>query len=206
MANKTAAIYMNYKKADGTWGFAKPLVKGNGRLKPLWIVLADGTGELHPEARYKVMWYESGKKKSEDAGQDPDVALATLSRREKSLDAKAEGLTVLDDKESKGRVLLSAAIAVYVDDAADSTTVLWSGSTAASLGVGEQFCDAIALTLDSAHDYWIAVHGTSSANLKVSTTVPTQLLGAGYLTGDQTGVTTVVPSATEIAISRVISA
>lgn len=45
--------------------------------------MADGTEEHHPEARYKVMWYESGKKKSEDAGQDPDVAVATLNRREK---------------------------------------------------------------------------------------------------------------------------
>jgi hypothetical protein len=44
---------------------------------------------------------------------------ATNPGREKSLEAKALGLTVLDDKESKGRVLLSAAIAVYVDDAAD---------------------------------------------------------------------------------------
>jgi hypothetical protein len=88
----------------------------------------------------------------------------------------------------------------------DSTTVLWSGVAGASLAVGENFCDAIALTLDSAHDYWIFVHGTSSANLKVSTTVPTQLLGSGYVSGDQTGVTTVFPSATEIALSRVVSA
>jgi integrase/recombinase XerD len=51
--------------------------------------------------------------------QDPDVAVATLNRREKGLEAKASGLTVLDDSEAKGRVLLSAAIAVYVDDAAD---------------------------------------------------------------------------------------
>ena len=126
MANKTAAIYVNYKKAEGTWGFAKPLVKGNGRIKPLWIVLTDGTEEHHPEARYKVMWYESGKKKSEDAGQDPDVAVATLNRREKGLEARAAGLAVLDDKESAGRVLLSDAIAVYLADAKDKAAKTYS--------------------------------------------------------------------------------
>jgi hypothetical protein len=57
----------------------------------------------------------AGKKKFELCGEDADVAVAAISRREKSL----EGLTVLDDKESKGRVVLSAAIVVYVDDAAD---------------------------------------------------------------------------------------
>lgn len=118
MANTTAALYLNYKKADGKWTMGKPAVKGNGRLKPLWVMV-DGKEEHHPEARYKVSWYDNGKKRFEDVGQDPDVAIATLSRREKSLEAKAEGLTVLDDKESKDRVLLSAAIAVYVDDAAD---------------------------------------------------------------------------------------
>src|ERR1700685_679466 len=118
MANTTAALYANYKKADGKWTMGKPAVKGNGRLKPLWVMV-DGKEEHHPEARYKVSWYEDGKKRFEDSGQDPDVALATLSRREKSLEAKAEGLTVLDDKESKGRVLGSAAISTYLDDAAD---------------------------------------------------------------------------------------
>jgi integrase/recombinase XerD len=106
------------KKADGKWTMGKPAVKGNSRLKPLWVMV-DGKVDHHPEARYKVSWYDSGKKRFEDVGQDPDVALATLNRREKSLEAKASGLTGLNDSEAKGRVLLSAAIAVYVDDAAD---------------------------------------------------------------------------------------
>jgi hypothetical protein len=65
----------------------KPALKGNGRLKPLWVMV-DGKAEHHPEARYKVSWYDNGKKRFEDVGQDPDVAVATLSRREKSLEAK----------------------------------------------------------------------------------------------------------------------
>ena len=56
--------------------------------------MVDGKEEQHPEARSKVSWYDSGKKRFEDVGQDPDVAIATLSRREKSLEAKASELTV----------------------------------------------------------------------------------------------------------------
>jgi integrase/recombinase XerD len=118
MANKTATLYINVKQADGKWKFLRPVTKGNGRLKQGWA-LADETPTQFADFNYYVSWYENGKKRFELCGKDTDVAVAAVSRREKSLEAKAEGLTVLDQKESKGRVLLSAAIAVYVDDAAD---------------------------------------------------------------------------------------
>jgi hypothetical protein len=70
-----------------------------------------------------VSWYDSGKKRFEDVGQDPDVAIATLSRREKSLEAKASGLTVLDDSEaleqqmnSPSRRLSASALRVIAQD------------------------------------------------------------------------------------------
>lgn len=55
MANRTATLYIHYKKADGTWAYAKPIVKANGRIKPLYV-LADGKEKHHPEARYKVVF------------------------------------------------------------------------------------------------------------------------------------------------------
>ena len=118
MANKTASLYVNVKMPDGKWKFLRPVTKGNGRLEAGWALVGE-TPTQFADFNYYVSWYESGKKRFELCGKDTDVAVATISRREKSLEAKAEGLTVLDEKESKGRVLLSAAIAVYVDDAAD---------------------------------------------------------------------------------------
>jgi len=74
----------------------------------------------------------------------------------------------------------------------DSTTVLWSGSASCSVGAGEQFCDAISLGLDAAHDYYIAIHGTSGAPYKIAT-IPTAL-------GDQTGVTTIPSISNELML------
>jgi hypothetical protein len=48
-------------------------------LKPLWVVV-HGEEEHHPEARYKVSWYDNGKRRFEDVGQDTDVAVAAISR------------------------------------------------------------------------------------------------------------------------------
>ena len=78
MANRTATLYIHYKKPDGTWAYAKPVVKANGRIKPLSVLL-EGKEKHHPEARYKVSWYESGRKRFEDVGQDADVAVAALA-------------------------------------------------------------------------------------------------------------------------------
>jgi hypothetical protein len=88
-----------------------------------------------------------------------------------------------------------------------STNVTFSGGTP-SLTAGENFSDNISLALDGAHDYWIAVHGTSGATLKVNNVdvVPGYLFGTGYTSGDQTGVSTIPSSVTnEVVFSRVVT-
>jgi len=42
MANKTASLYLNIRKPDGTWTFTRPAVSNNGRLKPL-VAIVDGS-------------------------------------------------------------------------------------------------------------------------------------------------------------------
>lgn len=51
MANKTASLYLNIRKPDTSWTFARPPASNNGRLKPL-VALVDGREERHPEAKY----------------------------------------------------------------------------------------------------------------------------------------------------------
>jgi hypothetical protein len=34
MANKAAALYLNIRKSDGSWTFARPAMSSNHRLKP----------------------------------------------------------------------------------------------------------------------------------------------------------------------------
>lgn len=67
----------------------------------------------------QVSWYESGRKRFEDVGQDADVAVAALNRREKALEAIAAGLEVKGEGKDKGRVTVSAAISVYLSDTKD---------------------------------------------------------------------------------------
>lgn len=144
MANRTATLYIHYKKTDGTWAYAKPVVKANGRIKPL-SVLADGKEKHHPEVRYKVSWYESGRKRFEDVGQDADVAVAALNRREKALEAIAAGLEVKGEGKDKGRVTVSAAISVYLADTKDGKAPKTYTSRKRTLDLFQQSCAKIFL-------------------------------------------------------------
>ena len=142
MANRTATLYIHYKKADGKWAYAKPVVKANGRIKPLYV-LADDKEKHHPEARYKVSWYESGRKRFEDVGQDADVAVAALNRREKALEAIAAGLEVKGEGKDKGRVTVSAAISVYLADTKDGKAPKTYTSRKRTLDLFQQSCSKI---------------------------------------------------------------
>ena len=144
MANRTATLYIHYKKADRTWAYAKPVVKANGRIKPLYV-LVDGKEKHHPEARYKVSWYESGRKRFEDVGQDADVAVAALNRREKALEAIAAGLEVKGEGKDKGRVTVSAAISVYLSDSKDGKAPKTCTSRKLTLELFRQSCSKIFL-------------------------------------------------------------
>ena len=79
MANKTASLYLNVRRPDGTWTFARPAVFNNGRLKPL-VAIVEGSEQKHPEAKYYLFWYEGEKRRTKPIGQDPSLALTELQR------------------------------------------------------------------------------------------------------------------------------
>jgi hypothetical protein len=53
MANTAASLCINIRRFNGTWTFARPVVTGNGRLKPLYA-LVSGKEEKDPEGRYRL--------------------------------------------------------------------------------------------------------------------------------------------------------
>ncbi len=110
--------------------------------EPLYV-LADGKENHHPEARYKVSWYESGRKRFEDVGQDADVAVA--DRREKALEAIAAGLEVKGEGKDKDRVTVSAAVSVYLSDTKDGKAHKIYTSRKRTLELFEQSCSKIFL-------------------------------------------------------------
>lgn len=94
----------------------------------------------------------------------------------------------------------------------DATVVEWSSSPTVSFVAGEIFSDALALPLDTAHDYWIVVYmqtGSGAINVGNGAQLLPFDVTTGYITGDKTGLTTggTVPSGInpEETIYRVIS-
>jgi integrase len=92
-----------------------------------------------------VSWYESGRKRFEDVGQDADVAVAALNRREKALEAIAAGLEVKGEGKDKGRVTVSAAIAMYLSDTKDGKAPKTYTSRKRTLELFQQSCSKIFL-------------------------------------------------------------
>ena len=82
----------------------------------------------------------------------------------------------------------------------DSTPVTFGGSATPAMSAGLNLSDAISLALDASHDYYVAGYNDSGDSsfwgIKPAVTDPSYSLGVvgGYLTGDQTGVSTVAPA------------
>jgi len=79
----------------------------------------------------------------------------------------------------------------------DSTAVTFGGSATPTLSAGQNLSDAIALALDTTHDYWVCAYndtGDSSFwGLKPAVQDNSSTIGVvgGYISGDQTGVSTI---------------
>jgi hypothetical protein len=78
-------------------------------------------------------------------GQDADVAVAALNRRENALEAIAAGLEVKGEGKDKGRVTVGAAIAVYLSDTKDGKAPKTYTSRKRTLELFQQSCSKIFL-------------------------------------------------------------
>jgi integrase/recombinase XerD len=114
MANRTASLYLNIRKPDGKWTFARPVVANNNRLKPL-VALVGGREEKHPEAKYYLFWYEGKDRRSKLIGQDPSLALTELEKHERRQEYLAVGGEVKDDSDRK-RITIRDAAPQWIDD------------------------------------------------------------------------------------------
>ena len=114
MANKTASLYLNIRKPDGKWTFARPAMSSNNRLKPL-VALVAGRQEKHPEARYYLFWYEGKDRRSKPIGQDPSLALTELQKHERGREYIAAGGEVKDDPQRK-RITIRDATEQWIED------------------------------------------------------------------------------------------
>jgi integrase/recombinase XerD len=100
---------------DGSRPFLDPVFSGNGKLKPLYAVVA-GTPEHHPEGSYFLRYAgPDGKRVWHPVGNDPQLALNAKQKREKSL-----AVELVDDDPAPKRTILSEGIEEYLAEVKDA--------------------------------------------------------------------------------------
>ena len=70
-------LYLRVRLPDGTYPYLKASYASNGRLPPHYAVRNGRTAEF-PGSTYHLRYTVAGKRKWEDAGSDPALALTRL--------------------------------------------------------------------------------------------------------------------------------
>jgi len=86
----------------------------NGRLRPDYVLVA-GQEQHHPEGRYYIEWRENGRRARRAAGRDAAEADNTRKRQQAILDAKANGIQVLEKQKTGDRSVMNV-VASYLDE------------------------------------------------------------------------------------------
>jgi integrase/recombinase XerD len=94
-------IKIRVRLSDGTYPFLDPVLSANGKVKPFYAVV-DGKPEHHPEGAYFLRYAKNGKRVWERVGNDAQLALTAKQKLEKTLEAKAVGVQVVEDARSPG--------------------------------------------------------------------------------------------------------
>jgi integrase/recombinase XerD len=107
-------IKIRVRLSDGTYPFLDPIESANGKLKPFYAIV-DGKPEHHPEGTYFLRYAKNGKRVWERVGNDSQLALTAKQKREKTLEAKAVGVEVVEAGPVTGKQTpLTEAIAEYL--------------------------------------------------------------------------------------------
>jgi integrase/recombinase XerD len=108
---------------DGSRPFLDPVLSGNGKLKPLYALI-QGNAEHHPEGTYFLRYGKNGKRVWERVGNDAQLALTAKQKREKSLEAKAVGVELVEDAPVAGKQTpLTEAVAEYLAEVKNSKAI-----------------------------------------------------------------------------------
>ena len=101
LTHRGHAMKVRVRLSDGTYPFLDPIESANGKLKPFYAIV-DGKPEHHPEGNYFLRYAKNGKRVWERVGNDAQLALTAKQKREKTLEAKAAGIEVVEDRRSPG--------------------------------------------------------------------------------------------------------
>jgi integrase len=113
MANRECNLTKRVLTRRG-WRHCRVVVAANGRVKP-HLVIVQGEQESHPEGAYYLEWRNGTKRVRLSVGKDAAVATARRLTKEAELNARNNGVAVVETGKN-GHRSLSAAIDDYLAD------------------------------------------------------------------------------------------
>ena len=112
MANRVAWLSKRVK-IGGQWFVRKPIVKPTGFVTEK----VEHNGQsIHAPGSFVLEWYEAGKRQRKPLSDSTGEAQDALRKKLQTLEARAHGLTVVEDKGAKGKVSLEAAVRGYLEE------------------------------------------------------------------------------------------
>lgn len=112
MANRVAWLTKRVK-IGGKWLVRKPIIKTSGFVAEK--VVHDGHS-VHAPGTFVLDWYEAGKRQRKPLSASTGEAQDALLKKTQTLEARSNGLTVVEDPGSKGKVALDAAVREYLEE------------------------------------------------------------------------------------------
>jgi len=112
MANRVAWLTKRVK-ISGQWFVRKPIIKPTGFVTEK--VIHNGQS-VHAPGTFVLEWYEAGKRQRVPLSASTSEAQDALGKKRQTLEARAHGLTVVEDKGAKGKVSLEAAVREYLEE------------------------------------------------------------------------------------------
>ena len=112
MANRVAWLTKRVK-IGGQWFVRKPIIKTSGFVTEK--VEHDGQ-TVHAPGTFVLELYEAGKRQRKPLTESTLEARDALRKKTQNLEARSNGLTVVEDEGAKGKTSLEAAVREYLEE------------------------------------------------------------------------------------------
>ena len=117
-ASSVVRLKLRVRLPDGSRPYLNPIFSGNKKLKPGYAV-HDGKPAHFPDGVYHLRYLKGARRVWEAVGSDAEFANTARLKREKSLGAKAAGVTVVEDEpEVAVKTNLRDTVADYLEEIA----------------------------------------------------------------------------------------
>ena len=100
-------------KIGERWFVRKPIIKTSGFVTEK----VEHNGQIvHALGTFVLEWYEAGKRQRKPLTESTVEAQGALRKKTQTLEARSNGLTVVEDQGAKGKVALEAAVREYLEE------------------------------------------------------------------------------------------